>query len=119
VRQARRERLAQPGHLDAVAEQQADNVRRRLRIVARHDHDAFDAIGRRFRERGAAEVVVVLQPALPVLRRRLECRQDATKWWEMPSRKVVMLRRRGAFGTPAAVSLVVIPVAPWNVSFVQ
>ena len=75
MRRARGERLAQPRDLDAVAEQQTDNVRRRLRIVAGDDDDALQPIGGRFGQSGTAEVVVVLQTALPVLRRRLERRE--------------------------------------------
>src|SRR3989449_7362995 len=57
MRRARGERLAQPRDLDAVAEQQTDNVRRRLRIAAGDDDDALQPIGGRFGQRGTAEVV--------------------------------------------------------------
>src|SRR5260370_5096646 len=45
VGDSRRERRAHPGDFDAVAEQQADDVSGRLRVVAGHNHDALQSVG--------------------------------------------------------------------------
>ena len=75
MRQVRRRRLFEPSDLDAVAEQQANDVRRGLRVIAGNDHNALEPIRRGFCHGGAAEIVVIEQPVLAILGGRFERRQ--------------------------------------------